>query len=426
MKRIRIIGGGIAGLATAWYLQQKNTPLDVEIIEAADRVGGKIYTDRFDDLVLEGAPESLLTEKQSGLDLANELGIADQLLPSNDAKRSFNILLNGELVPFPKGHRLFIPLSDEATENNFLLSEAGKSRSREERHIPPRVDDADESLSDFVTRRFGREVMENMAAPLIAGIFGGDPNRLSILCTMPRMRLLEKKHGSLTQAFAQLPTSSKRSTFTSLKNGMAQLTETLASKLSCKISTGVQLHSLDDLDADQIIIAIPANRAATLLQATHPAQAELLKTWRYTSSGTLSLVYDRADITVPEGFGFMAPKDEVSDIIGATWTTNKFDHRAPADRFIARAFFGGDPLPDEASMLENGQRELQRIFGFDATPLTHRAYRWPDANPQYDVGHIERMAHLRADTDLLFIGSSYDGFSISDCITSAKKLADQF
>ena len=117
----------------------------------------------------------------------------------------------------------------------------------------------------------------------------------------------------------------------------------------------------------------------------------------------------------------MRPSDEPADILGCTWTTNKFNHRAPDDQFIARVFFG-DPLPDEATMLEHAQRELHRLIGIDAAPIAHRAYRWPDANPQYDVGHIDRMQKLRADTDLIFIGSSYDGFSISDCITSAKKL----
>jgi oxygen-dependent protoporphyrinogen oxidase len=180
---------------------------------------------------------------------------------------------------------------------------------------------------------------------------------------------------------------------------------------------------LRDLDADQIIIAIPARDAAKLLQSTHPDQANLLKTWRYTSSGTLSLAYRSDEITPPAGFGFMTRNNEPADILGCTWTTNKFDHRAPANHFIARVFFG-DPLPDEASMLNNARRELKRLAGIDAPPLFYRAYRWPNANPQYDVGHIDRMAQLREDTDLLFIGSSYDGFSISDCITFAKKMPD--
>ena len=220
-QRVSIIGGGIAGLASAWHLQQQRDDLEIELIEASERLGGKIYTDRFDGLVLEGAPESLLTEKQSGLDLCEELGIADQLNPSNDDQRSFSILLNGELIPYPQGHRLFIPLSDEAIADNPLLSEAGKKRMAEERDIPARLDEQDESLSEFVTRRFGQEVMEKMAAPLIAGIFGGDPIRLSILSTMPRMRALEKQHGSLIKAFQQIPARSKRAIFISLKQGMA-------------------------------------------------------------------------------------------------------------------------------------------------------------------------------------------------------------
>lgn len=423
MKQVSIIGGGIAGMATAWYLQQERDDLNITLYEKTDRLGGKITTDRIGELILEGAPESLLTEKQSGIDLCHELGIADQLNPSNDDQRSFSILINGKLTPFPQGHRLFIPLSEQAIDDNPLLSTAGKQRAKDECHIPPRLDNEDESLSDFVTRRFGAEVMRNMAAPLIAGIFGGDPTRLSILSTMPRMRTLEQKHGSLTQAFSQMPPRSRTSTFTSLKTGMAQLIETLEKQLTCTIVKNAKLQNINDLESDHVIIAIPAYAAAKLLEATHPTQSELLKTWRYTSSGTLSMVYCRDEINVPPGFGFMTPDFESCDILGCTWTCNKFNHRAPDDQWIARVFFG-DPLPDESSMLTHAKRELERLVGIEAEPILHRAYCWPNANPQYDIGHIQRMKALRKDCDLTFTGSSYDGFSISDCITHAKEIPE--
>ncbi|MFT5498070.1 MAG: oxygen-dependent protoporphyrinogen oxidase [Kiritimatiellia bacterium] len=434
-QKICIIGGGIAGLSTAWFLQRgaadRGIALDIELVEAADRLGGKIVTHYVGDSIVEGGPDSFLTEKQSGLELCRALGLGDQLLPSNDANRSFSIVHEGRLVPFPKNCRLFIPLTDEAIRDNPLLSEAGKQSMAHEVNVAPRLDDEDESLSAFVTRRFGREVLDRMAAPLLAGIYAADPDTMSIMSTFPKFRAMECEYGSLTAGARANAARGKRpdAVFTSLQGGLQSLVNALQEQLTCSIRLSTHLEGLSTIDADRIILTIPARDASILLEHERPQLASALREIRYGGSATLAMLFKSEELPErPKGFGFMATREEPCAIHGCTWGSNKFSGRTSPDHFLVRVFFTDFPA-NEHAMVATALNELKRLADFDAQPVWTRANFWNDGNPLYEVGHREKLERIYAEAEkvpgLSLTGSSYEGLSMSDCITNAKILADQ-
>jgi oxygen-dependent protoporphyrinogen oxidase len=434
-RKICIVGGGMAGLASAWYLQraaaERGCALDIELIEADDRLGGKIVTHYVEDSIVEGGPDSFLTEKKSGPELCRALGLGPQLLPSNDAMRSFSIVHGGRLVPFPTHCRLFIPLDDEAIRENPLLSEAGKQAMANEVNVPARMDGEDESLSAFVTRRFGREVLDRMAAPLLAGIYAADPDTMSIMSTFPMFRAMEREHGSLTAGARAAAGEGKdpAPVFTSLSGGLESLVQALREQLSCTIRLSTRLEGLSGIQADRIILSIPARDAATLLHREHPVLAEALRGIRYGSSATLAMLFKTEDLPeIPGGFGFMATREEPCAIHGCTWVSNKFAGRTPEDRFLVRVFFTDIPANEE-SMVATALSELKRLAEIDARPIWTRAHIWKHGNPLYEVGHRETVARIYAEAEkvpgLSLSGSSYEGLSLSDCISHAKALAEQ-
>lgn len=467
MPHVTIIGGGIAGLATAFYLQKKShdagRAIDYTLIEAEPRFGGKIATATEKNFIIEGGPDSFITIKPHGTQLCRDLGLDEQLIPTNDDRRNIFVLKNGKLTPFPGGYRLTVPTEFVPFALSPLISPLGKLRMGLDLVIPPRQESSDESLGDFIRRRLGREALDRIAGPIMAGIYVADPNRLSMQSTFPQFAAMEKKYGSLIKAMRQAkkngppPGSNNtkpKAMFTSLRGGMTDLVDALLDNLRGDLRAGQQVVGLrylspgfevrlktaggvDTLTTDAVVLATPAYVAAKLVEPIDPNLTELLQQIRYVSTATVSLGYRWDDVKTQhtfDGFGFMLPKSEGRQILACTWTSTKFDHRAPGDDVLVRVFVGGDghehlvELPQD-ELVSLARRELADIMGLTAEPVVQKVFRWPKGNVQYDVGHLDRVSKIEARAGqtpgLYFTGSAFRGIGIPDCVKSGVATVDQ-
>ncbi|HZW03440.1 MAG TPA: protoporphyrinogen oxidase, partial [Anaerolineaceae bacterium] len=448
----------------AYHLQQEAAdraiPLRVVLLEADERLGGKILTEQVDGFTIEGGPDCFIRQKPWATELANKIGLQDELLPTNDHQRKTFVLTKGRLTPLPDGVMLIIPTRIMPFALSSLISLPGKIRMGMDWFIPQFKGPGDESVGDFVRRRLGREALEKIAEPLMSGIHVSDPEKQSLLATFPRFRALEQKHGSLIRGMLAQRKAARNqphangktpSIFLSLREGVAQLTQRLEAALAgvqiCKGTRVVQLEKIQQgyrltLDrgepilADAVILAIPAFHAAELFEPLQPQIARQLTAIPYVSTATVSLAFRKQDIRKPFlGFGFVVPRTEKRDISACTWTSFKFDHRAPDDYLLLRGFIGGPGKEelvdlDDESMVQVVRRELRSILELDAEPVLSRVYRWRKANPQYEVGHLDRVKALFADCrthtpGVILTGSAYEGVGIPDCVLQGKKAATE-
>jgi oxygen-dependent protoporphyrinogen oxidase len=454
MSKTVIIGGGIAGLATAFYLQECGS-VDYTLIECAPHWGGKITSASLDGFLVEGGPDSFITQKAAALDLCTRLGLAGELVGSNTGKSATTyIWSDGRLQPMPEGMMLMAPTMILPFLRSNLISWRGKLRMGLEPFIPKSTGDQDESLAGFVRRRLGAELLNKIAGPLMGGIHAADPERLSLKSTFPMFQEMEKKHGSLVRAMMKRP---KRPTapgakpspmFMSLRGGLQRLSDALVARLSpeslragcCVLSVSpdgnrykVTLSDGGTILADDIVFATPSYVTADLVQQIDPRLACRLRKIRYVSTATVSLGFNRRDINHPmQGAGFIVPKSEGRSITACSWSSQKFKHRAPDDCVLLRVFIGGAlsenlAEQDEAALIELARNELRTIMGITAAPVLAQAYRWSKANPQYDLDHQLRITEIeRSLTDfpgLYLAGAAYRGSGIPDCIQSGMKAA---
>lgn len=469
-----IIGGGITGLSTAFYLQRAaaaaGVPLRYTLVERDARFGGKLVTETIGDFVVEGGPDSFITQKPSGLQLARELGLEQQLIPTNDRKKKVYVLIRGRLRPMPEGMMLIVPTKMLPFALSPVISPLGKLRMALDLVLPARRDGVDETLADFIRRRLGAEALDRLAEPLLAGIHNSEAERQSLLATFPRLREVEAKHGSLIRgmvaqraaAMAHRPAapangeaagrqpSVRSSMFVTPRGGLSTLVAALVGALDGRLISGqgvaaldrdptaaqpyrVRLEGGEALDAEAVIMAAPSFVAAGLLDRTSPALAEGLRQIRYVTTGTVTLAYRKSDIGDPlDGYGLVIPRTERRKINAVTVSSTKFAHRAPDDAMLLRVFVGGSRNPgvvelDDVALERLVRAELGDILGVKAAPLWSRIYRWPQANPQYDVGHLERMDALEAlcPDGLYLTGSAYRGVGIPDCVRQGKEAADR-
>ena len=477
MKTIAIIGGGISGLSAAFRLERaRRDGADVRytLFEASDRLGGVMRTERAEGCLIEAGPDSFLSEKQSAAELCRELGIADQLVGSNDAHRRTYILVKGRLVEMPDGLQFMVPTKLMPTIATPLFSWGTKLRMAREFFARPHNSNGDESAAAFVERHFGSEVVDRLADPLLAGVYGGSAERLSVRAVLPRFLDMEAKYGSLSRAMLaamkKRPANGARPIFTSMKDGMQQLVDAVAAQLDPDaIRIGARIKALGREDGqwivlgqeaeanvetqlaasqrrselrlygrfDRVILATPAYVAAGLLRTVEPRLASLLGATAYSSSVTVALGYaaagyDGRGSKQEDGFGFLVPRSEGKRLLACTFVHNKFPHRAPEDRLLLRVFLGGshDPgvlqIPDE-EILRIVCVELRQILGLTAEPAFSRIYRWERSMAQYEVGHLERVAEIErlrsALPGLALAGNAYRGIGVPDCIKSGMDAA---
>jgi oxygen-dependent protoporphyrinogen oxidase len=459
--RVVVVGGGISGLAAAHRLveaaRERGRALDLTLLEAGDRLGGAIRTERVDGFVLDGGPDSFLSEKPWALALAERLGLGPRLRRTDDRFRRVYVVRRGRLEPLPEGFALLGPTRAWPVLASPLFSWRGKVRMALELVVPRRRAQDDESLGSFVRRRLGREVLERVAQPMVGGIYTADPDRLSLAATLPRFRALEEEHGSvirgLRRGARQAPraeTGARWSLFVTLAGGMEELVGALVARLpadalrvrtrACAVARdrgAWQVHLGDGtaVSADGIVLAGEAPRMAPLVEAPDPALAGLLAGVRYASSAAVGLAYPRHAVHHPlDGFGFIVPRTEGRRTIACTFASVKYPGRAPAGHVLLRVFLGGALWPDllatdDATLVREARADAGALLGLDGEPVLTRVWRHAAAMPQYEVGHLDRVraieARAAAAPGLALAGAGYRGVGLADCIRSGEVAAEQ-
>jgi oxygen-dependent protoporphyrinogen oxidase len=480
MTKIVIVGGGIAGLAAAYYACKNIPDANITLIESSDRWGGKITTDRvpFDDgqFIIEGGPDTFLATKPWAVALCKELGLGDRLHGTNPHKKNTYVLNRDRLLPLPDGLAMMIPTNIEAILRTRLVSWFSKARMGLDFLLPAKSLNGDESLGTFVSRRLGREAYENLIEPLMSGIYAGDGDALSLASTFPYLRDLELKYGSLARGALEMRKKSmgvqsaalskpkglrtlhrrqessdsvpgSRSAFLTPTTGLAEIVEALVAYLqatnidlrlntSAKLITrnlepgtwNLELASNETLTADSIILATPAFASGQLLASFDPALASDLRSIPYASTATVSLAYRQSDLPRElDGYGYIIPRREGRRALACTWTSTKFPHRAPEGYALLRIFVGraGQEIPwNENDLLELAKEELKLTLNIVAEPLLHRIFMWENAMPQYNLGHPEILKRiddaLEKQPGLALAGNGYRGIGIPDCIRSGE------
>lgn len=439
-----VIGGGISGLAAAYRLRRLRPEAQVTLLEADARVGGKLVTERVDGFVIEGSADSFLSRKPRAIALVEELGLADHVQGRIPEHRKTYVQRHGALHRLPEGLSGLIPTDLAALQESTLLSAAAVARIAREPHIPPRTDDGDESVAAFVTRRLGQEAFEDLIEPLLAGIYGGRADLLSVQAVFPQLRRLEQQHGSLLRGLAAQPAPAAATypPFVSLRGGLQTLVDALAAhigrtNLHCATPvTQLERHAdgwrVDDRRADAVVVALPATAAARLLAPVDAALAAQLGGIDHSAAALVTLAYPAAAIARPlDGYGYIVPRAEGKAILACTWTSNKWDGRAPGGSVLLRVFIGryGDDVTRfaDARLLAMAQEEVTALFGISAEPTLTRIHRWPNAIPQYTLGHRERLAAIYARVaqlpGLALAGAYFTGVGIPDCIASGEQAA---
>ena len=447
MPRVAIIGGGVSGLSAAYYLGRLGIPCT--LIERRQRLGGIIRTERFGDCLVEAGPDSWLAEKAWMLELVRELGLGRQVIPSNDDRRRTYVVRHGRAVPLPESMRLLAPSRPWQAGTSRLLGLASKARMAGEWFRRP-AKHPDRSVAQFVEDHFGREAVEYVAQPMLAGIYGCPPENLSANSVIPRFVEYERKHGSLLRgAWKNRHRQSKGALFLTLRDGMESLAGALRQHLpgTCRIvadealdvrrsAAGWRVRAAQGAwEAADVIVATPACEAGRLLAAVDAALAERLQDITYTPSLVVALVYPQQGFGHPlDGFGLLIPRAEGGPVAACTWMNTKFAGRAGAGRVLLRAFLAGEAAAgllgaSDESVIALAAAELQRRMGIGTAPLVARAYRWPAAMPQYAVGHVTTVGRigeaLLRHPGLHLAGNGYAGLGIPDCVRRSERIAQE-
>ena len=443
-----IVGGGIAGLAAAHDLHRRGAGF--VLLEAAGGWGGVVRTERALGFLLEGGPDALLAQKPEGLQLCRELGLEERLVPTNPRHRTVFVLHRGRLHRLPEGMVLGIPTRLAALARTSLFGWPGRLRMAADLVIPRRRSPADESIASFFRRRLGAQALDRLGAPFLAGIHAGDAERLSIQATFPRLVEMERRHGSLIRGLAAARTGGGAAAppFFSLAGGLAEMVEALVARLPAgSLRTHARVREIwregdayvvrvegqDDLRARTVVLAVPPPRAAPLVAPLDTDAASLLQAIPFASSAVVCLGYRREDVRhALDGYGLIVPESERLRTTACGFFSTKFPGRAPAGHVLLRGFLGGARDPGLLTLSDDElgqvfQREMGDVLGITGYPVLTRVYRWPEATPQLEVGHADRLAALErrlAGLPGLFLtGAGLRGTGIPDTIADARRTA---
>jgi len=448
--RVVIVGGGISGLAFAerWkaLCREFSRPCNITLLESRPRLGGMIHTRRENGLLMEEGPESFLTEKPWAYDLSRRLGLESDLLPTRSEHRRSFVVSRGRLCQVPEGFYMLAPARIPQFLASGLLSWRAKIRTLAELLIPPRRETGDESVASFVRRRFGSEVLDRVAQAMIGGIYSADPEQLSLLATFPKFAALEQEYGSVIRGLRHLQAQTANASgpryglFMTFRSGMDTLVTALEKHLAReRILTGKAVSFLDWnqewkfrltsgelLEADVLCLAVPAAEAARLLAPVDNALSVMVSSIPAESAVTVNLAYEEEpSFSRTPGFGFVVPSQEKLPILGCTFSSYKYEGRAPSGYFLLRVFFGeqgleGIDAADDAAVADLAHRQLVPLLGLCGRPSKICVSRFPGGMPQYRVGHRDKVMKIQRLSEKLpglgLCSNSYDGIGIPDCV----------
>ena len=481
MVRIFVIGGGISGLATAFRIRQRfevrGEPLELHVLEAEERVGGKIRSEMDNGYLTEWGPNGFLDSKPDTLLLCKDLGIEQDLLPSSDQARKRYVFSGGRLHRVPESPGPFL--------RSKLLTLRGRLRIAKENWAPVTPPGMDTSIAEFGRRRLGQEAVEKILDPMVSGIFAGDPATLSLESCFPRILELERQYGSLLRAMVSLEKEKRKQNrnkpetgseqtgkgpagqrvqagpagpggvLTSFRNGMEQLVQTLNKHLGEAVQTRSVVNALipdkrygetpgfriqyqqqgvdREAQADSVVLAVPAHEAARILEGVDAPVSSLLKQTPYAPLVVMGLGYPEAEAPGRlDGFGFVVPYAENTPVLGSLWTSSIFPERAPSGHVLTRNMVGGSRNPWIVSC-EQGQLEdrvskvLEKALGRKGRIVYRKIIRHERAIPQYVLGHGERMKkveeRLGRFPHLHLTGNAFRGVSLNDCTREALRIA---
>ncbi|MEK7389567.1 MAG: protoporphyrinogen oxidase [Elusimicrobiota bacterium] len=451
-RRVVVLGGGMAGLTAAYTLLKRARNVEVTVCEAAPRSGGKVRSENLSDQIVETGPDSFITTKPDMLELVRELGLESELIGTGPDV-GVSVLLGGRLTPLPAGMNLISPTRLMPFAFTPLFTLKAKLRMILEPLIPIRRDGVDESLADFARRRLGREALDRLVGPMLAGIYAGDPERMSVSSTFPQLLEMEKRGGLIKALWrgggAKPARQAGITTFMTIRNGLDRVVSELVRRLptgrvrlDCPAQAirrrGGEWEVVTPggvIAADSVISAVPACALADIIEGIDPELAMRLREIKFVSTATSTLIYDSKDVPeAPRGFGFLAPRAEGLTITAATYSSSKFPARSAAGRMSVRAFIGGAGRELDAEgpitrLEERVRADLDRVLRLNgAKPLAMKTTRWVKSNPQYEVGHSRRLDRLasclKGHYGLVLAGASYCGVGLPDCVRSGRLAAE--
>lgn len=446
-----VIGGGIAGLAAAHRLL--GTGARVTVLEASDRLGGKLLPGEIEGVRVDLGAESMLARRPEAVALAREVGLADRLQPPATATAA--IWTRGALRPMPKGHVMGVP--GDASALSGVLSDEGLRRIEQDRELPRTEVGDDVAVGEYVAARLGREVVDRLVEPLLGGVYAGDAYRISMRSAVPQLFEAARAHASLTEGVRAIQARAAQNqqtgpVFMGIEGGVGQLPLAVAESVRARggeIRTGAPVTELrrspegwqvstaeQTIDAEAVVVAVPAYAAAALLGVEAPAAAAELGGVEYASMALMTLAYRRSETDLPEGSGFLVPPVDGHTIKASTFASRKWGWIAEEDPdlLVLRTSVGryGETAVlgrDDADLVALSRRDLRAATGLDAAPVATRVTRWHDGLPQYPVGHHARVARVREHVSklpgLAVCGAAYDGVGIPACIASAYAAVDQ-
>lgn len=421
----------MAGLAAAHAAERLAGPeIEIALLEASERLGGKVQTLREDGFVVEAGADALVRYKPWALELVGELGLEGEVVGTLPAGPAASIVVGGRAYPLPAGLNVALPGRLGPLARTPLLSPRGKLRALGDL-VLPRGSGGDEPFAAFVCRRFGRELWERLAAPLVGAIYGGDPFVLSSEAAFPQLLELEQRHRSVILGARRLErgragSREAGSLFVSLTGGLERLAEALAASLArTELRLGTSVRRLEELDADAVLLAAPAYAAAEILADAAPAAAAPLREMPYADAVGVTLAFPAEGFPPTEGHGVLFAAGEGGGVRGFTWVDRKWPGRAASDRRLVRAFLDAGGSDDE--LVGIAAAGLERLLGKTPAPLRTWVFRWPRALPQYTVGHLARLhaaeEALAALPGVFLAGAAYRGVGVPDVVRDGREAA---
>ena len=440
---VAVIGGGITGLAAAWHLRQSG--IDVLLLEKSDRLGGCIHTERYEGFVIEHGPDVFLARKPEVLALCGELGVPVQ--ETRRRNRGASVRRGSKLHPLPEGLSGLVPTRLWPLLSSNLLSVRGRLRVLLDLIIPRPEDTRDESVASFFTRRLGSEAFASLIEPVLSGITGGDAGHLSMDALFPQLRAAEQRYGSLLIGLSSaMPAADIGTPLRSIPGGLSTLVEALEARLSpvvhyasdvSRITRERQVWHLhrvgqEPVWAEAVILAAPAWCAASIVTELDSNLAAELAAIPHSATIVANLAFPKHLVEHPlQGYGYLVSRKESSPVAACTWSSSKLANRAPKGHVLLRVFLAGSDAVcwSDRAIVETAKCELQLSLGITGEPTLVRICRYPEAMPQYVLGHGDRWKrigrHLAEHEGLYIAGPLESGIGIADCIRSGRRAADR-